>query len=174
MPRPLPAQLKADILRDIRDTRDEPDPARRLTRNQIARRRHVSASTVTRLAAENNLGDAFDRSKTVKATRARQFDAAAERAVLIERMYGVAGRLLDRVEAPYEMVLPGPEGAEFVTTKLPPLRDAQSGMIAAGVAIDKAAKLEDRQGDGGVDAARSLLGSLFTGLQQAYGDDGPG
>ncbi len=176
MPPPLDPQLRADILRDIQDTQNEPDPAKRLTRNEIALRRGVSQSTVTKIAKDSGLGAAFDRSQTINATRARQFDAAHERTVLIERMYGVAGRMLDRVEAPYTQVIPGPAGPEFVTTKLPPLRDAQAGMSSAAIAIDKAARLEDRQGDGKVAAAQSLLGTLFETLTKAHGDapDGSG
>jgi hypothetical protein len=91
-------------------------------------------------------------------------------------MYGVAGRRMDRVESPYTQVITGPAGAEFVTTKLPPLRDAQAGMSSAAIAIDKAARLEDRPGDGRVAAAQSLLGTLFETLRQAHGDqpDGSG
>ena len=176
MPRPIDGQLKADILRDIRDTRDEPDPGKRLTRNAIARRRGVSPGTVTNLAAANGLADAFDRTNTVKGARARQFDAAFARAVLIERYYVEAGKVLDRVSTPYTQVILGRGGPEFVTTRLPPLRDAQAGMSASAIAVDKAAKLEDRQGDGRVDAAKSLLGGLLAGLQAVYGDspDGSG
>ncbi|MGO8957620.1 MAG: hypothetical protein ACLQFR_09660 [Streptosporangiaceae bacterium] len=49
-------------------------------------------------------------------------------------------------------------------------------MSSAAIAIDKAARLEDRQGDGRVAAAQSLLGTLFETLQQANGDapDGSG
>jgi hypothetical protein len=101
---------------------------------------------------------------------------ALERTVLIERIYGVAGRMLDRVEQPYTQVIAGPAGPEFVTTKLPPLRDAQAGMSSPAIAIDKAARLEDRQGAGRVAAAQSLLGSLFETLAKAHGDapDGSG
>jgi hypothetical protein len=175
VPPPLDPQLRADILRDIQDTATAA-PEQKLTRNEIARRRNVSPATVTKIAKDAGLTEAFDRSQTINATRARQFDAALERSVLIERMYGVAGRMLDRVESPYTQVISGPAGAEFVTTKLPPLRDAQAGMSSAAIAIDKAARLEDRQGDGRVAAAQSLLGTLFETLRQAHGDqpDGSG
>jgi hypothetical protein len=103
-------------------------------------------------------------------------ELAATRAALIERLYGIAGRMLDRVESPYTQVISGPADRELVTTKLRPLRDAQSGMSSAAIALDKAARLGDRQGDGRVDQAKSLLGAMFDSLQRAYGDapDGSG
>lgn len=176
MPPPLDPQLRADILRDIQDAANQPDPAKRPSRNAIARRRKVGPATVTKIAKANGLEGTWDRSQTLNATRARQFDAALARTDLIERMYGVAGRMLDRVEAPYTQVVTGPAGPEFVTTKLPPLRDAQAGMSSAAIAIDKAARLEDRQGDGRVAMARTLLGNLFDSLQAEHGDqpDGSG
>ena len=63
-----------------------------------------------------------------------------------------------------------------MTTKLPPLRDAQAGMSSAAIALDKAARLEDRQGDGKVDQAKSLLSSMFESWQRAHDDalDGSG
>jgi hypothetical protein len=80
------------------------------------------------------------------------------------------------VEAPYTQVIAGPAGPEFVTTKLPPLQDAQAGMSSSAIAIDKAARLEGRRGDGKVAAAQSFLGTLFETLKQAHGDapDGSG
>jgi len=145
-------------------------------RNQIARDHTVSGSTVTKIAGQEGLTDAFDRTQTENATRARGIDLAATRAALIERLYGIAGRMLDRVESPYTQIISGPAGAELVTTKLPPLRDAQAGMSSAAIALDKAARLEDRQGDGKVDQAKSLLGAMFEGLRKAHGDapDGSG
>jgi hypothetical protein len=167
VPKPLNADIRAAIIADIRAGKP---------RNQIARDHGVSGSTVTKYAGQEGIDKPFDRSHTEKATRARGIDVAAARTELIERMYGVAGRFLDRVEAPYTQVVSGPLGPELVTTKLPPLRDAQAGMSAAAIAIDKAARLEDRQGDGKVDQAKSLLGSLFDTMQKAHGDtpDGSG
>ena len=173
MPPPLDPQLRADILRDIEDTAQAKDPAQRLSRNEIARRRGVSQATVSKIAKDAGLTAAFDRSQTINATRAKQFDAALIRADLIERMYGVAGRMLDRVESPYTQVITGPQGAEFVTTKLPPLRDAQAGMSSAAIAIDKAARMEAANGDSRVEAARSLLGGLLSDLVDKHGDSYP-
>jgi hypothetical protein len=168
LPAPLDQAKRDAILADIN--------AGHKTRNQIARDHQVSGSTVTKIAGHAKGSAAFDRSQTENATRARQADNAAVRAELIARYYKVAGHFLDRVESEYTQVVAGPAGPEFVTTRLPPLRDAQAGMSASAIAVDKALRLEDRNGDGRVDAAKSLLGSLFKTLQDAHGDspDGSG
>jgi transposase-like protein len=168
MPKPLPARKRTAILADIKTGAK--------ARNQIARDHGVSASTVTKIAKDAGIADAFDRSQTAKGTRAQQADNAAVRAELIREYYAVARRLLRRVEQPHTIALMGAEGAELVTTDLPSLRDAQAGMAASAIGIDKALRLEDRQGDGKVDAAKSLLGAMFETLQRAHGDspDGSG
>jgi hypothetical protein len=167
VPKPLDPQIRTAIIADIKAGKP---------RNQIARDHGVSGASVTKIAGQEGITNAFDRSQVENATRARTIDLAATRAGLIERLYGVAGRMLDRVESPYTQIVSGSAGAELVTTKLPPLRDAQAGMSSAAIALDKAARLEDRQGDGKVDAAKSLLGAMFEGLQKAHGDapDGSG
>lgn len=165
MPPPLDPQLRADILRDIQDGQ--------LSRNEIARRRNVSPSTVSKIAKDSGTTAAFDRTQTVKATRAKQLDNAARRTDLIDRMYAMASHMLDRVESPYTQVITGPAGAEFVTTKLPPLRDAQAGMSSAAIAIDKAARMEAANGDSRVEQARSLLSGLLTDMVAAHGDSYP-
>lgn len=167
MPRPLDPAKRRAILTDIKAGHQ---------RNEIARDHNVSGSTVTKIAAQEGIENAFDRTQTQNATRARNADLNETRSVLIDRLYGIAGRMLDRVESPYTQIVPSQAGAELVTTKLPPLRDAQAGMSSAAIALDKAARLEDRQGDGKVDAAKSLLGTMFDTLQKAHGDasDGSG
>ena len=168
MPKPLNPDIRAAILHDIQ--------AGTKPRNQIARDHGVSGSTVTNIAHQEHITSAFDRSQTVKATQSKQADNAALRTELIAEYYAVARRLLARVEAPHTVALMGPGGAELVTTRLPSLRDAQAGMAASAIGIDKALRLEDRQGDGKVDTAKSLLGGLFATLQRAHGDapDGSG
>jgi hypothetical protein len=168
LPAPLDQAKRDTITADIKAGKP---------RNQIARDHAVSAGTVTNIAKAAGITSAFDRSKTKNATRAQQADNASVRAALIARYYDVANHMLDRVTSEYTQPMAGHGGEiQFVTTKLPPLRDAQAGMSASAIAIDKALRLEDRNGDGRVDAARSLLGSLFQTLKDAHGDspDGSG
>lgn len=142
-------------------------------RNQIARDHSVSGSTVTSIAKNAGIDRAFDRSKTQKCARARVFDAAAARNTLIEDLYGDAQKLRQRAWSEYTQVVTGPQGAEFVTTKLPPLSEVRSAYTAFGIAVDKASRLEDRNSGSAAAVAGSLLGSLFDQLQQEHGD-GPG
>ena len=168
MPRPIDAALRARIIADIK--------AGKMNRNEIARTHGVSGSTVTKIAKDERIAFAFDRSKTQNATRARQFDAAAARARMIEDLYADAQRFRGRAWSQYTQVVSGPLGAEFVTTRLPPLRDQQAAYTSLAICMDKAGRLEDRNGDGRIDAARSLLGALFDGLKAEHGDrpDGSG
>ena len=142
----------------------------------IARTHAVSASTVTKIAKDEHITGAFERAQTAKATRANEFDAAAAKAQLIVDLYRDAQRFRKRAWDPYTQIVSGPAGAELVTTKMPPLRDQQSAYTALAICVDKAARIEDRSGDGRVDAAKSLLGSLFESLQAVHGDrpDGSG
>jgi hypothetical protein len=100
----------------------------------------------------------------------RQFDVAAARAALIEDLFRDAQRFRARAWSDYTQIVSGPAGAELVTTKLPPLRDQQSAYTSLAICLDKASRLEDRSGDGRVDAAKSLLGSLFDSLQSVHGN----
>lgn len=168
MPQPLTDQLRTDLIADIK--------AGELSRNAIARKHKVSPSTVTKYAAQADIAAPFDRSKTAAATHARQVDNTARRAALIDRLYGLSERLLDRAESPYTQVVTGPGGqAAFVTTKLPPLRDVQAAMSAVAMAMDRAGRAEDRNGSGDTDQAKGLLGALFDHLHDQYAThDDPG
>ena len=167
MPPPLTPQQRNDIIRDIKDGH---------TRNHIARTRGVSPSTVTKIANQEQLTHHFDRSHSAVATRAREADHRARKTLLLDKLYAKADHLLDRVDSNYEQVVSGPAGTELVVTALPPLREAQAGMSGAGIALDKAARIEQQLGDGRVIQAQSLLSALFDSLQKAHGDspDGSG
>lgn len=160
MPPPLNDTKRASILADIQ--------ARQLSRNAIARKHHVSPGTVSNIAKAAHVTDAFDRSKTENATRARVFDAKAARARLIEDLYGDAQRLRARAWEPYTQIVSGPAGPELVTTKLPPLRDQQAGYTALAICVDKALKLEAIDSDQGTEAGKTMIGDLRSALGLAY------
>lgn len=169
MPAPLSDEVRAAILADIE--------AGKLSRNKIAEKHGVSRGTVTNLA-KTHVGDtAFDRTHAEKGARARQFDAKAARAELIEQLYGDAQRFRERSWSPYTQVVTGPMGPEFVTTKLPPLRDQQAGYTAVAIAIDKALTLEKHDSDEGQAMGKSMVNDLFGAFQLAYhkivAEDGP-
>jgi transposase-like protein len=164
MPKPLSQAKRNAIIRDIKAGKP---------RNEIARHHGVSGSTVTKLAKDSGLTDAFDRSQTENAVRARQFDARAARAQLVRDLYEDAQRFRARGWSPYTQIVSGPAGSELVTTKLPPLRDQQAAYTSLGICVDKAAKLEAVDVADGSAGARSLLGQLSEALSVAADALGP-
>jgi transposase-like protein len=149
MPAPLAPRKRAAILKDI-EAGGKP-------RNQIARDHGVSAGSVTNIAREARIGDAFDRSSTKKATEAAQIDHAAVLAKLAARHAGVAGAIL----ASFEVM-----GADEWSAVSPHTR-----AIALGICSDKARELAPADDEAQVDAARSLLNVVFEDIVARHGDD---
>lgn len=159
MPKPLPADKRAAILKDIQ--------AGQKSRNQIARDHGVSVSTVSGIAKDAGLTDAFDRSKTKSATRAREVDCKALRAQLKQDLLEDAQRLRARAWKPYQVVVSTPQGADIVTLEEPPLAEVRSAFTAIGIAIDKSIVLERHDSADGAADAKSMLGSLADALGMA-------
>lgn len=156
MPKPLPDDKRGAILDDIR--------AREKSRNQIARDHSVSVGTVTNIAKSAGLADAFDRTQTEKAARARAVDCKALRAQLKEDLLLDAQRLRERAWAPYQVVVSTPQGADIVTLDEPPLNEARAAYTAVGIAIDKSLVLERHDSVDSAAGAKSMLGSLSEAL----------
>lgn len=159
MPR-IPDRKRQAIADDIRAGKP---------RNQVARDHDVSAGTVTNIARESGLTEAFDRSATKNATAALVADNKALRAITSRRMLVKANELLDQMDQPHIVFNIG--GKDNVYTEhlmdRPPTTDLRNLMTSAAVAIDKHAVLEKLDSDSGADAARSMLGALAEGLQAA-------
>lgn len=145
-----------------------------MSRNAIARKYHVAASTVGRIAAEEDITEPFDRTNTLKGARAKAIDNKAKRAQLASDLLDDAQKLRGRAWQPYQMPVGGGEGVEIITLDLPPLPDVRAAYTAIGIASDKSIAIEkhDTSGDG-ADHAKSMLGRLFTGLAEAVGGDEP-
>lgn len=165
MPKPLPDAKRRKILADVRAG---------MARNEIARKHKVSPGTVSRYAAAEGVTDAFDRTKTLKAARAKAADNKTLRAQLAADLLGDAQRFRERAWSPYEVVVSTPQGAEVLELALPPLTEARAAYTAIGIAVDKTVAIEkhDTQDDG-AEHAKSMLGRLFTGLAQAVTDEPP-
>lgn len=172
MPRPLADDIRTAILTDIR--------AGQLSRNAIARKHGVAQSTVTRLAQEAKQTNAFDRSQTIQATRAREADNASRRATLAARRLALAEaftsdaeRLRAQLWQPHQYFDWGGKDHSFDKYEAPePIpADKRALMGAAAVAVDKSIKLAPP--DGGDDPAlvRSMLGALGTALTTAFADE---
>ncbi|MER7363590.1 hypothetical protein [Nonomuraea wenchangensis] len=141
MPPRLPDAKRAAILDDIRAGKP---------RNQIAREHEVSPSTVSKIAEENGVTNAFDRAQTENATKAALADNKARRVLLSSQALDDAGVM--RLKA-----LESDSG-----------RDARDFATAYGIFIDKHAVLERLDSDGGADSAKGMIGALAAGLQAAY------
>lgn len=129
MPRPLDPDKRAAILADVEAGGD---------RNAIARKHGVAPSTVTRFAKKAGKEDAFDRSKTQKATEAKQADDKARLAAIRTRLINLSEAALDQTLA-----------------ELPELK-ADKAATVLGIALDKYIALDkhgtDPHGLSAVDA----------------------
>lgn len=157
MPKPLTAEKRAAILADIQ--------AGQKARNQIARDHGVSVGTVTNIAKDAGLTNAFDRAQTEKATRARAVDVKALREQLKQDLLADAQRFRERAWGPYQVVVSTPQGADIVTLDEPPLTEARAAYTAIGIAIDKSLVLEKHDAHQAGDGAKSMLDALADGIR---------
>lgn len=158
MPAPIPDNVRTAILADIQ--------AGEKGCRAIARDHGVSPDTVSQAARDAGILDAFGRTQTETATRARQADLAARRAQIAELLLDDIERLRDRAWEPYQVVTSSQHGAEITTLPLPPLRDAQAAYTSIAISLDKHLALVRHDGDtgGDLESARSLLGDLGRAL----------
>lgn len=159
MPPRIPDDKRAAILADIE--------AGQLSRNAIARKHHVAGSTVSAIADEAGIPDAFDRANVESATRARTADLKARRAALAEGLLEDVELLRDRAWDAYEHVVVTKDGAETVDLVLPPLSEVRNAYAAIGIATDKHLALLKHDTDNGSGATRSLLAGLGEALSAA-------
>lgn len=143
-------------------------------RNEIARRTRRSLRTVTLICHDE--GIAFDRAATAAATEAKMQDAKARRAAIIEGLYAVAEDELAYLRKGdgyvlVEVSLGKP--VDYIAERLP-AQDRKALVSSISTATAAAARLEALDGDPGVDAARSMLGTLAEGLTKLAGLDGEG
>lgn len=168
MPRPLADDIRAAILTDIR--------AGQLSARAIAKRHGVAASTISKLAKDAGVVDAFERAHTEKATRARVADDRARRAEEATAFLDDVARLRARAWQPYTVVVGTAQGAQKVTLDLPPLGEVRSAYTAMGIALDKHLALDrhDNTGGAGVTDAVSMLTNLADGIRRIAAQDQEG
>jgi transposase-like protein len=163
---PIDPERRAAVLRDIK--------AGGKSLNQIAKDNAVAKSTVSVIAKDAGLTDAFDRTRTEAATRAHAIDCRARREALKAALLDDAERLRDRAWSAYEVVVESrATGPSRLTLDLPPLQDVRAAYAAIGIAIDKSVRLEQYDStDSDVDA-KSMLGALAEGIRQYANTSGP-
>lgn len=128
-----------------------------MARNAIARELGLAASTVGGHAKA--LGLKWDRSKTAAATAAKLTDLGARRAALVDRMMTTAEQGLDVIDSgEIELAMITQAGKVVKTTRDVDMTDRRNAITIAGIAVDKATKLLDR--DTGVDSAESTLDAI--------------
>lgn len=164
MPPRMAPQKRAAILKDIK--------AGGQSRNQIARKHGVAASTVGKIAGEEGITGAFDRTHTLKAARAKSADSKARRAQLVSDLLGDAQKLRDRAWSGYKIVVGGSEGAEVVELELPPLPDVRAAYTSIGIIVDKTIAVEKHDVGDDAEAAKSVLAAVMEGLVARHGDGG--
>jgi len=142
-------------------------------RNEIATLMQRSPRTISVYAAEMDL--TFDRTATAVATEARKTDAKARRAAIVDRAYARVEKLLDRLDAAehggFQFTASTVNGIE--TEHLDHVPGQEEKALAGAITqyLNQAVKLEQLDGDPGVEAARSMLGSLAEGLNRLAGLD---
>lgn len=138
--------------------------AQGLGRNQISRQMGITASVVSRTA--EHLGLDFDRSKIVAATQARLADLAERRSLLAVKFHDVAEDSLDRIYRETTAFAFGGKDNTFNdhTFDEAPSADRRALVSAAGIATDRSLKLAPVEESSGLDAAKSMLGSLGEAL----------
>lgn len=164
MPAPIDKAVRAAILKDIK--------AGDKSAHAIAKQHGVAQSTVSKIASDEGCADAFDRSKSREATRARKADTAsraadlaARRLALAEALQGDAERLRGQLWKPHTYFDWGGKDHEFDKHEAPePIpADKRALMGALSVAVDKSLKLapaeQDQQGLAAVDQwLRGMMG----------------
>lgn len=146
-------------------------------RNEIARLTKRSLRTVSLICEEENIS--FDRTATAVATEAKKVDAKARRAAIVQRLYARVEDNLARLETAgqgdFKYTTSTGQGIDTVTLDHVPGQEEKAYAAAISQYLNQAARLEQLDGDPGVDAARSMLGTLAEGLNKLAGlDDGGG
>lgn len=154
-PRPDAAQIRARMA-ELAD--------RGLSRNAMAREIGCSPSTISKHAQA--LGLSFDRTATAAATAAKTVDLATRRTALVEKMMLVAEEGIDEIRrGRVDVVQITPTGKIVKTTRGVDHADRRNALTSAGIAVDKATKLLDR--DSGVESASSTLDLIEKGILAA-------
>ncbi|TFV91391.1 hypothetical protein [Blastococcus sp. CT_GayMR16] len=153
MPAPLDPDKRAAILDDILEGK---------TRNAIARDHDVAQSTVSRIAAQEGITDAWDRADSKRATELRMVDVKARQSELAQLLAEDVHRLRRMLWEPCTVYKFGGKDNTLATHDLeePDFEGKRNLMTTIGIAVDKIAVLtrDDAQGLAAVDSWLRSLG----------------
>jgi len=139
-----------DVIERIRDL-----AAHGLGCNEIARQLGVSPRTVSRYAPEGS----FDRTATAAAVKARQADMAQRRAALADNLLADAEKLREQLWEPTTIWSFGGKDNTYNEKQVqePPFDAKRTLMQAVSTAVNAHVRLIERDGDGTIDEAKSVL-----------------
>lgn len=133
-----------------------------LSCNAIARRLKCSPSTVSRWARSEGLSFKA-RAQTVTANVVREFDMAAARVRLAQKMTANADRVLDSLDGPYLVYSFGGKDNVYAEHRLDeaPISARREAQTIGAIAFDKVSKaLESTEDADGLAPVESMLGRL--------------
>lgn len=161
MPPPIPDTKRTAILEDIRTGEH--------SARAIAKRHGVAPTTVTSIAKDAGIEDAFGREQTENATRARLADLKALRTEVSEKFLTRANELLDQMGQPHLVHSFGGKDNIYNEALLDraPTGDLRNLMTSAAVGIDKHLKILQADLGSGADSAASMLGGIADALKAA-------
>lgn len=138
----------------------------------IATKHGVSPGSVANFAKEAGLNDAFERTSTERATRAKQADNRSRRAQLAADLLSDAERLRKQLWEPTTIGAFGGRDGEWHTAEVeePPFADKRAILSSVQTAVRAHTELEKVDATGSADGAKSMLGKLFDGVKQAWED----
>lgn len=136
---------------------------------KIAKELGRPRTTITTIAAK--MGMFFDHAQTAAATRAAAVDMRARRARIAERLLNESEELLDDLKRPY-VDHTFTVGGEYVQhAAMPTPQDKAHLTRATSNLMAEHRRLAEFDDEEGAEAAKSMLGQLFKGLQAAVGAD---
>jgi hypothetical protein len=163
---PIPGDKRSAILADIE--------AGELACRAIARKHNVAPSTVTKIAKDAGITDAFGRSQTKDATAARKTDLAAQRAEVSALFLQRAREALQEMTEPHLVFSFGGRDNSYNEQLLdsPPTTDKRNLMTIAAIGMQRHLEVERHDTAAEADQVGSLLGQLLGTLQARHGDGG--
>lgn len=137
-------------------------------RNDIAKALSRSPATISKAA--HKMGLSFDRSKVAAATKAKQADNKARRALLEADLLEDAQKLRKQLWEPCIAFNFGGKDNTYNETNLerPVFTDQLKIMQAAGAAVTHSLKIAAVDADSGDEEAKSMLIDLFASMGQAW------
>jgi hypothetical protein len=137
---PVKRQRIADAIRAGAGKRSQAD---------IAREFSVGRTTVSRIADELGLTDAWDRSLTKNATQARSADMAEARTVIAAKLLRKANELIDQMDDAHLVFSFGGKDNDYNEHILEraPTTDLRNLMTTAAIALDKHVLLDKHDHD---------------------------